>query len=274
MKHPAVEGGTLSRESSTTTHSPPGPSSHPRRRALNLRRAPAALPRPHTQLRQTVGQTSGGRPSRRAPPCDGYQAGPPAAWPRETLLEVARHLRAVLERETRGRISLQSFTAQYLRLLRFPPDVQAALGGCDLGLGEAAQLARLTAQRLDVSAQKAAAVRAEVRRSHVLTRGSEKTLRERVRELLGEVVEVSSGAMQQAVQKADDLLEVDPSDKRHLFYEEMKRLFYAMREIEPEDVDDESLDKFMTAADQLSNAIYAIELKKKQREKKVLKLRI
>ena len=54
----------------------------------------------------------------------------------------------------------------------------------------------------------------------------------------------------------------------------MKRLFYAMREIEPEDMDDQSLEKFMAAADQLSNAIYAIELKKRQREKKVLKLRI
>ena len=88
------------------------------------------------------------------------------------------------------------------------------------------------------------------------------------------MVEVSSEVMREAVQKADDLLEVDPSDKRRLFYEEMKRLFYAMREIEPEDVDDDSLEEFMAAADQLSNAIYAIELKKQRREKKVLKLRI
>jgi len=99
-------------------------------------------------------------------------------------------------------------------------------------------------------------------------------MRARVRELLGEVVEVSSEVIREAVQKADDLLVVDPSDKRHLFYEEMKRLFYAMREIEPEDVDDQSLEEFMAAADQLSNAIYAIELKKRQREKKMLKLRI
>jgi hypothetical protein len=52
----------------------------------------------------------------------------------------------------------------------------------------------------------------------------------------------------------------------------MKRFFYAMREIEPEDVDDESLDEFMTAADQLSNAIYKIELKRRQREKGVRRL--
>lgn len=67
------------------------------------------------------------------------------------------------------------------------------------------------------------------------------------------------------MQKVDELLEIDPSDKRHLFYEEMKRLFYAMREIQPEDVDDESLDQFMAAADQLSNAIYSIELKRRKK---------
>src|SRR5690349_2722558 len=84
--------------------------------------------------------------------------GRPPRWERETLLKVAGHLRAVLERETSGRISLQSFTGQYLRLLRFPADVQAALERGDLNLGEAAQLARLSALRLDVSVQKATAL--------------------------------------------------------------------------------------------------------------------
>ena len=198
-------------------------------------------------------------------PATDTRRGRPPRWGREDLLEVARHLRAVLERETSGRISLQSFTAQYLRLLRFPPDVQAALERGDLNLGEAAQFARLTALKLDVSPQKAAAVRAEVLRSHVMLKGTEKTLRARVRELLGEVVEVTSEAVAQAVQKADDLLEIDPSDKRHLFYEEMKRLFYAMREIEPEDLDDESLEEFMSAIDQLSNILYRIEKKRQKR---------
>jgi len=71
--------------------------------------------------------------------------------------------------------------------------------------------------------------------------------------------------------KVDELLEIDPADKRHFFYEEMKRLFYAMREIQPEDIDDESLDQFMSAADQLSNAIYTIELKRRK-QKKITKL--
>jgi hypothetical protein len=90
--------------------------------------------------------------------------------------------------------------------------------------------------------------------------------------MLGEVVTVSSEQMTSVVHKVDELLEINPSDKRHFFYEEMKRLFYAMREIRPEDIDDESLDQFLAAADQLSNAIHAIELR--SRRKKTSKLGI
>jgi hypothetical protein len=125
---------------------------------------------------------------------------------------------------------------------------------------------------MDCTSAKARAVRAEVLRVHLLSQGSQNSLRERVKEILGEVVSVSTEQMANVVQKVDELLEIDPSDKRHLFYEEMKRLFYAMREIQPEDVDDESLDQFMAAADQLSNAIYSIELKR--RKKQVSKMNV
>ncbi len=205
-------------------------------------------------------------------PASDTKRGRPSRWERHTLLAVAGHLKVVLERETQGRISLQSFTGQYLRLLRFPTDVQAALSRGDLNLGEATHLARLTADKLEVSPQKASAVRAEVLRSHLLMKGTAQTLRARVGELLGEVVEVSAEALTLVVQKVDELLEIDPSDKRHLFYEEMKRLFYAMREIRPEEVDDESLGEIMKIADQLSNAIYAIERKRRQRERLPQKL--
>ena len=78
---------------------------------------------------------------------------------------------------------------------------------------------------------------------------------------------VSSSEMTAVVQKVDELLEIDPADKRHFFYEEMKRLFYAMRQIEPEDVDDVGLEAFMRASDELSNVLYGFELKRRQREK-------
>jgi hypothetical protein len=53
--------------------------------------------------------------------------GRPPRWPRETLLEVARHPRDLPERETSGRFSLQTFIGQHLHVLRFPTDVSAQL---------------------------------------------------------------------------------------------------------------------------------------------------
>lgn len=81
---------------------------------------------------------------------------------------------------------------------------------------------------------------------------------------LGEVVTVSTEEMTGVVQKVDELLEIDPADKRHFFYEEMKWLFYTMREIQPDDIDDESPNQFMAAADQLPNVTYTIELKRRK----------
>jgi hypothetical protein len=205
-------------------------------------------------------------------PATDTRRGRPSQWPREKLLEAAARLRAILERETSGRVSLNSFTGQYLPLLQFPTDVTDALVSGQINLQEAASFARLTPGRMDSSPAKARSVRGEVLRVHLLSQGSQNSLRKRVKEILGEVVSVSTEQMANVVQKVDELLEIDPSDKRHLFYEEMKRLFYAMREIQPEDVDDESLDQFMTAADQLSNAIYSIELKR--RKKTVSKMAI
>jgi hypothetical protein len=186
-------------------------------------------------------------------------------------MEAASQLRGILERETRGRVSVNSFIGQYVPLLNFPSDVVNALSRGDINLHEAAQLARLTPERLEISSAKAASMRQEVLRAHQLARGSQNSLRARVKEILGEVVAVSTEEMASVVQKVDELLEIDPADKRHFFYEEMKRLFYAMREIQPDDIDDESLDQFMAAADQLSNAIYTIELKRRK-QKKVTKL--
>lgn len=207
-------------------------------------------------------------------PATDTKRGRPSRWRREDLLSAASHLRAILGRETQGRVSLNSFTGQYLLILDFPADVQEALSDGRVNLQEAAQLARLTPDRLGCDAAGARRVRSEMLRAHVLDRGSQSRMRARVKDILGETDGVTGEQMTAVIHKVDELLEIDPSDKRHLFYEEMKRLFYAMREIEPEDVDDESLDQFMAAADQLSNAIYAIELKRRRREQAARKLRV
>ena len=204
-------------------------------------------------------------------PATDTRRGRPSPWPREKLMEAASQLRGILERETSGRVSVNSFIGQYVPILNYPSDVTGALSRGEINLHEAAQLARLTPERLETTPTKAQALRSEILRAHQLARGSQNSLRVRVKEILGEVVAVSTEEMTNVVQKVDELLEIDPADKRHFFYEEMKRLFYAMREIQPEDIDDESLDQFMAAADQLSNAIYAIELKRRK-QKKVVKL--
>lgn len=194
-------------------------------------------------------------------PATDTRRGRPPRWPRAELLAAASQLRDILERETHGRVSLASFTGQYLPILRFPADVTKALEAGDLNLQEAAQLARLTGERLGCSAQAARDRRQELLRSHLAVHGSQPRLRARVRELLGELpsAEITSAQMTAVVERVDELLEVDPADTRHLFWEEMKRVFFAMRETEPEDLDDELMDDFLAAMDGVANVLHRIE---------------
>ena len=195
------------------------------------------------------------------------QSGRPSKWSRQDLLEVGRHLRAILERETSGRVSLSSFVGLYLRILHFPADLQLALQRGDINLQEAMFLARLTPKRLMISVAKAETLRREILAIHLQAQGSQNSLGERVREMLGESNLVSSETVAAAVQTIDELLRVDPQDKRHLFYEQIKNLFYAMKEIKPEDVDEKALTEFNKAADTLFLVINSIRARRKQREK-------
>ncbi len=205
-------------------------------------------------------------------PATDTRRGRPSRWKREDLIKAAAYLRSILERETQGRVSLSSFIGQYLPVLHFPTDITDALASGDINLQEAAQLARLTTSRLDCTPAQARSTRSEVLKAHLRMHGSQNVLRARVKDVLGETVKVSTAEMTRVVAKVDELLEIDPADQRHLFYEEMKRLFYAMRDIEPEDLDDETLERFMKAADEMSNVLYSIETKRRSREKKTQKL--
>ncbi len=74
--------------------------------------------------------------------------------------------------------------------------------------------------------------------------------------MLGESAEPDiPGGLRSVVSMVDELLDVDPSDSRHMFWEEMKRLFFAMREIGPEDPDDETLEDFLKAMDGVSTVL-------------------
>ncbi len=195
--------------------------------------------------------------------------GRPPRWPREKLVEAASHLRGILGRETLGRVSVTSFIGQYLPLLQFPSDLTDALASDQINLQEAAQLARLTARRRGCSPRSALERRAELLRSHLAVLGSQTRLRARFCELLGESAGPDiSGGLGSVVSMVDELLDVDPSDSRHMFWEEMKRLFFAMREIGPDDLDDETLEDFLKAMDGVTNVLQRVEKNKRARERK------
>jgi hypothetical protein len=59
--------------------------------------------------------------------------------------------------------------------------------------------------------------------------------------------------MTAVVARVDELLVIDPHDTHQLFWEEMKRIFYAMREIELDDFKGATMNEFMAAVNHVSN---------------------
>ncbi len=78
-------------------------------------------------------------------------------------------------------MSLLSFIGQYLSLLNFPADVVGALLSETINLQEAAQLARLSPERLDTTPHGASQLRCEIVQSHTAMKGSQNALRARQR---------------------------------------------------------------------------------------------
>ena len=199
--------------------------------------------------------------------------GRPSRFPREHLLRVDSALRLILSRETS--LSVRSFTGQYLPILDFPRDVREALEGGRVNLFEAHQMARLTARRLNTTETEARGKRRRLLDSHLRAQESGAALRSRVRQLLGEVIEPTATETEiAAIKKADELLEVDPLDSTHLFYEELRRIGRALREIAPEQLTEEDLEALMPALDELSGVLYGIEQQKQRRAQQVKKLKL
>jgi hypothetical protein len=200
-------------------------------------------------------------------PSTDTQRGRPSRWKRSDLLQVANHLRFLLDRETHGRISLNSFISLYVRILDFPSDILEALAANNINLFEAAQLSRLTAERLSLNPSKVRELRGEIIRSHMMAQGSEASLRARVTDQLSEKtaqpINKESGNL--GVDVVDELIEIDSYDTRHLFWEELRRIASALRYVTPEDVDDKILGDFLSASDQLSNVLARVEKRRKQR---------
>jgi hypothetical protein len=175
------------------------------------------------------------------------------------------HLRDILSRETS--ISVRSFVGQYLPILDFPQDIRDALERGDINLFEAHQLARLTARKMGGTDREAMSVRKKLLEAHLLSQGSGTLLRARVKETLGEMSEPNQTATEvMAVGKADELLEADPLDASHLFFEELRMISRSLREIVPEEVTDNDLSEIMPAVDQITLTLQKIA-RRKERER-------
>jgi len=197
-------------------------------------------------------------------PASDTQRGRPSRWKRTDLIHVVNHLRHLLDCETQGRVSLNSFISLYIRILNFPPDIVDALIAGNINLFEAAQLSRLIPERLNLPAIEARSLRGEIIRSHFLAQGSEASLRARVIEQLRARTEKlkREESKDLGIDVVDELIELDPYDTRHLFWEELRRIALALRQVTPDDIDDKILDDFLSASDQLSNVLARVEKKR------------
>ena len=224
---------------------------------------PDLIPRPHKNLSSLLNSVRGlymRQPSE-------TRRGRPALYSREKLLRVDSALREILSRETR--ISVRSFVGQYLPILDFPRDVREALERGDVNLFEAHQLARLTPKQMGGTDAEARSLRRNLLESHLLAQGSGTQLWHRVKEALGELREPDATETEvMAVGKADELLEADPLDASHLFFEELRMISRSLRETGPEEVTDEDLAEIMPAVDQITLTLQKIARRKERGQAK------
>jgi hypothetical protein len=201
-------------------------------------------------------------------PATDTKRGRPGRWTRQQLTQAASILRSILDRETQGRLSVKSFTSQYVQILHFPADILEPLEAGQINLQEGINLSRISPARIGCSPREAQKLRREILEAHLSVQGSQSGLRSRVKQILGEVKEeeITTRDMAEAVGVIDELLEVDPGDSRHLFWEQMKEIFFSMREIRPDDLDDELLDEFTAAMDQICSVLYKIKRRRNGRQ--------
>lgn len=192
-------------------------------------------------------------------PAHASHRGRPSQWPPEVLNEAVTILRSLLEKETNGRVSVQTFIGQHLALLAYPLEIANALSGGQINKQEAASLARLTAERLQVAEEEARHLRLALLKAHLETFESQNQLRHKIKEMLGETTLFSRETLALGMQKSDSLLEFNRLDVKHIFFETMRDLFYAIRTLNPEELLDDDIAEFMRAADSLSDTLKGIE---------------
>lgn len=196
--------------------------------------------------------------------------GRPGRWGREDLFRVSARLGEILDRETSSQISFASFVDHYLRLPDFPPDVCGPLEKGEINLFEAEQLARVNPARLSVTPAQARRTRAELLSSHMQTKASGERLRRRVNELLrGPAPEAGDEAGAGLATGPQDLEDFDPYDSTHLFWEQLKQLGFAFREVRREDVTDEEVEELLRASEPILTILSRIQRRREAVSKRL-----
>ena len=203
------------------------------------------------------------RHAQRYPAAD-TKRGRPGKWKREDLLRVATLLGDTLDRETAAQVSFASFVDHYLRLPDFPSDVVEVLESGDINLFEAEQLARVTAGRLGVFPSQAKRTRSELLSSHLQTKASGERLRQRINELLRASSAEAGKISGDLDTELEDLDDFDPYDSTHLFWEQLKQLGFAFREIRREDVTDKEIEELLKASEPVLVILSRIQRRREQ----------
>jgi hypothetical protein len=188
--------------------------------------------------------------------------GRPSRWKREDLLKVAARLNDILGRETPSHLSIASFVDHYLRLLDFPSDVSEALSSGEINLFEASQLARIAPIRIEATPAQARRMRADLLSAHLQTNESGPQLRRRINEIL-RASSNEAGATEGA-DSGQDLEDFDPYDPTHLFWDQIKQLGFALRDIRREDVTDDEIDELLKASEPVLTILARIHRRKER----------
>jgi hypothetical protein len=199
-------------------------------------------------------------------------------WKDYELVKAATVLRGIIERGTK-RVSLRSFVEHYLLIPTFPDDVAQALESGEINLFEAEQLARLTHSRTGIPEERMKKRRRELLRMHLQLGESGARLKARVDALLyyyehpeaifqpaPETARHSPEILAAAEQLEAEIeaLHENPESliagisPDHFFYEYLQIITSMMREIRPDEISDEAMERVMTLSEQLIHQLNTI----------------
>jgi hypothetical protein len=200
-----------------------------------------------------------------------------AIWKDYELIKTASALRTIL-RETKA-VSVRSFVEHYLLIPSFPQDVAEALERGEINLFEAEQLARLVSSRTGIREEKMKKRRRAMLQTHIQSGESGARLKARIDALLhlyknpedtaepsAEAARFSPEVLAAAAQLEAEL-EADRQDPDslvagigpdHFFYEYLQIIVSYMREVRPEEISDQVMERVMTLSEQLIQQLNAI----------------